>query len=156
MILRHLSRAVGVPALFAGLLTAAAGSASACQRPPGEQEPQRYAKASHVFTGVVVDEVREPLNYQYRNTLQVGPEYKGDVPDTVRVLTYDQVAACGLTSLVVGVDYLVFAYDHRSALRVSSRGGTRPAAYGPPVTETGTADSAATTAIPSPCDHAEP
>ncbi|NUT53731.1 MAG: hypothetical protein HOV94_41540 [Saccharothrix sp.] len=152
MLLRHLTRAAGVLALVAGLLSAVTvGSASACQCYPGEQEPQRYARATHVFTGVVVDKVRDPLQHRYTYTLKVGTEYKGDVPDFATVLTYDEVSACGLTSLVVGVEYLVFATGYNDVYWANSCGGTRPASLGPPVT--GLGDPAAA-AIPSPCDLA--
>lgn len=152
MLLRHLTRAAGVLALVAGLLTAVTvGSASACQCVPGEQEPQRYARAGYVFSGLVTAKVHEPQQYRYRYAVQVGVEYKGQVADAVEVRTYDQVAACGLPSLVVGVEYLFFTFEYQGVHWVNSCGGTRPASYGPPVTE---ANSAAAAAIPSPCDLA--
>jgi hypothetical protein len=153
VLLRHLIRTAGVLTLVAGLLTAVTvGSASACQCWPGEQEPQRYARASHVFTGVVTDKVRHAQQHQYRYTLQVGVEYKGDVPETVEVVTYDEVAACGLTSLVVGGDYLMFTFLRTDGFWTNSCGGTRPASHGPPIT--GSTAVAAAAAVASPCGTA--
>lgn len=150
--LRFLARVAGVSTLVVGLLTGVVvGTASACQCLPGG-EPQRYARATHVFEGAVISRVYEsPSNLRY--TFKVGDVYKGDVPDIVVVGTYGEAAACGLVYPQVGDEYLMFATLRGDGLRTSSCDGSRPASLGPPITEsTAGVDSAAVAA--SPCDVA--
>jgi len=155
---RFLTRALAVLAVTAALSTGVfAGSASACQCYPGEQEPQRYARAHVVFTGLLLTKVADagspntPGDDLYRYTFQVGTEYKGDVPATVEVVTTQYATNCGLTYLAVGVDYLVFATTWRDVYQTRTCDGTRLASGGPPVTG---AVSAGATAAAAPCTAA--
>lgn len=153
---RFFAHAVGAVALTAGLLTAVlTGTASACSCLPYDNEAQRYARAAHVFTGVVLSrslELGDPshsFDDLYRYTVKVALEYKGDVPATVDVLSPYQVSACGV-DMSVGVNHLVFAKGDSSDGRVESQrcDGTRPASYGPPNT------TLTTTAPTTPCNTA--
>ncbi|WP_197043547.1 hypothetical protein [Saccharothrix sp. NRRL B-16314] len=134
--------------LSAAVLT---GTASACSCQPYDTEPQRYARADHVFSGSVSASTileRGTPNYVWDDlrayTVQVGQEYKGDVPATVTVTTNYAGSMCGL-SLYVGESYLVFAFGDSTDGEVSSHycSGTRSANAGPPVTTTAMAVSAA-------------
>ncbi|MEU6151919.1 hypothetical protein ABZ816_18175 [Actinosynnema sp. NPDC047251] len=125
----------------AGLLTAVfTGTASACSCYPGDNESWRYARANHVFVGVVTAkhrEVRDPSGADDRfiYTVIVNKEYKGDVPRRVYVATHVQGTACGI-DLQIGSKYLVFGKGDSSDRRVESGlcDGTRLASGGPPVT----------------------
>jgi hypothetical protein len=129
--------------LAAGLSTAVtAGTASACSCAPAT-EPQRYARAQHVFSGdvigVTVDSRNPEYTYDdmYHYIVHVDQEYKGDVPATVEVVTFYMPSLCGLT-LFIGTEYLVFANGDSSTGEVRSFvcDGTRRAAAGPPATTT--------------------
>ncbi|WP_447008965.1 hypothetical protein ACRAKJ_13915 [Saccharothrix sp. DSM 118769] len=136
--------------LVVGLLTGVVvGTASACQCLPGG-EPQRYARATHVFAGSVISKVYEsPSNLRY--TFKVGDVYKGDVPDVVVVGTYGETSACGLVYLQVGDEYLMFTTLRGDSLRTGTCDGNRPASLGPPVTEP---TAVAASAGVAPCDAA--
>ena len=153
--LRFLAHAIGAAVLATGLLTAVlTGTAAACSCLPGDSEPQRYARAQHVFSGSVVaaaviekgrvDYVWDDL---YAYTVEVDQEHKGDVPATVTVTTNYATSMCKL-SLAVGHDYLVFAFGDSSDGEVSSHScsGTRGVAGGPPVTTTATTPTTAVAA----------
>ncbi|WP_170211985.1 hypothetical protein [Saccharothrix australiensis] len=155
--MRTPTHAAAVATVVAGLLTAVTtGTAGACSCIPGDDEPQRYARASHVFAGVVVSE--EPVtgdpdvghDDKYRYAVRVGREYKGDVPRRVDVLTSTSGAACGVR-LTVGVKYLVFAHGDSGdgAVETNLCSGTRPASGGPP--STAPSPTATTTPPTTPC-----
>ncbi|XVS67652.1 hypothetical protein ACQPYE_16835 [Actinosynnema sp. CA-299493] len=151
MFLRFLTRVAGVSILVVGLLAGVVvGTASACQCLPGG-EPERYARATHVFAGEVIGKVYESQS-NLRYTFKVGDEYKGDVPDVVVVGTYGVATACGLVYLQVGDEYLMFTTLRGDSLRTSTCDGNRPASLGPPITESTT--SVASAAVSSPCDAA--
>ncbi|ONI93013.1 hypothetical protein ALI22I_00530 [Saccharothrix sp. ALI-22-I] len=150
--LRFLAHAIGAVVLTAALSAAVlTGTASACSCLPGDTEPQRYARADHVFSGYVSASTvleRGKPNYIWDDlrayTVEVDQEYKGDVPATVSVTTYYAGSMCGL-SLYVGESYLVFAFSDSADDEVSSNmcSGTRSASSGPPVTTTAAAAPAA-------------
>lgn len=150
--LRFLAHATGAVVLTAVLSAAVlTGTASACSCLPYDTEPQRYARADHVFSGYVSASTvleRGKPDYVWDDlrayTVQVDQEYKGDVPATVTVTTHYAGSMCGL-SLYVGESYLVFAFGDPADGEVSSHycSGTRPANAGPPVTTTAMAAPAA-------------
>lgn len=141
--LPRISFILGVVTLTAGLLTAVfVTPASACSCLPST-EGERYARATHVFEGLVVSKVVEPEDpsnpYDDKNRFAVAvrTEYKGDVPRVVNVVSYVQGSLCG-QYLTVGIRYLIFASGDASDRRVETHlcSGTRPAAGGPPITTT--------------------
>ncbi|MEJ2853397.1 MULTISPECIES: hypothetical protein [unclassified Saccharothrix] len=146
--MRFLAHAVGALVVTAVMSAAVlTGTASACSCLPYDTEPQRYARADHVFSGYVSASTvleRGKPNYIWDDlrayTVQVDTVYKGSVPATVTVTTYYAGSMCGL-SLYVGESYLVFAWSGATAGEVSSHycSGTRPASAGPPVTSTAVA-----------------
>ncbi|MEU4804471.1 hypothetical protein [Actinosynnema sp. NPDC023587] len=140
--LRFLAHAAAAATMAAGLLTVAfTGTANACSCMPGDTEATRYARASQVFTGVVLSQKLEPNkpdtpnDDQYRYTLRVTKEYKqGDLPRRVDVFTATNGAMCGIR-LTRGVEYLVFAHNATYAtLGTHLCSGTRLASGGPPNT----------------------
>lgn len=147
--------------MTAALLTAVFTSpASACSCFPGG-EGDRYHRADHVFTGVVLSETLEggdptsTFDDRYRYVVAVRTEYKGDVPRVVAVATATSGAACGIR-MTKGSEYLVFAHGDSADRRVESTycSGTRLASAGPPVT---TGSLTTTTTPPtSPCATAVP
>ncbi|WP_461123016.1 hypothetical protein [Saccharothrix stipae] len=150
---RFLAHAAGVVTVTAALLTAVfTNPASACSCLPST-EGERFQRATHVFSGVVLSESVEagdptsPYDDKYRYAVAVRKEYKGDVPRRVDVLTSTSDGLCGIR-LFVGVDYVVFAHGDSADRRVESHScsGTRPASGGPPVT---TVPSTTTTTPPT-------
>jgi len=150
--LHRISFILGVVTLTAGLLTAVfVTPASACSCLPST-EGERYARATHVFEGLVVSSAVEPVDPsnpyddKYRFAVKVGREYKGDVPRLVDVATYVQGSLCG-QYLSVGSKYLIFASGDSSDRRVETYlcSGTRLASGGPPITTT----SGSTTTTPT-------
>ncbi|MEV0681463.1 hypothetical protein AB0I60_33570 [Actinosynnema sp. NPDC050436] len=160
--LRFLAHAAAAATVVAGLLTVVlTGTASACSCIPGDTEPQRYARAAHVFTGIVLSEKVEPnkpdtpYDDQYRYTIRVAKEYKGDVPRRVDVLTSTSGAMCGVR-LTVNTKYLVFAHNGATAGEVGTHlcSGTRLASGGPP--NTVPSPTVTTTPPTTPCATASP
>ncbi|WP_433262345.1 hypothetical protein ACQPZF_29195 [Actinosynnema sp. CS-041913] len=160
--LRLLTHAVAAATLAAGLLTAVfTGTASACSCYPGDTEPARYARADHVFAGVVLSEKLElndpEVSYddKYRYAVRVGREHKGDVPRRVDLLTSTSGAACGVR-LTVGTKYLVFAHGAGGdgAVETHLCSGTRLASGGPP--STAPTQTSTTTPPTTPCATAAP
>ncbi|MFD0205806.1 MULTISPECIES: hypothetical protein [Saccharothrix] len=148
---RFLAHAAGVVTVAAALLTAVFTSpASACSCLPST-EGERYQRATHVFSGLVLSQALEagdpssPYDDEYRYAVAVHREYKGDVPVRVDVVTSTSGGLCGI-SLRVGTRYLVFASGDSSDGRVETHlcSGTRLASAGPPVT---TVSSASTHAL---------
>ncbi|CCH33411.1 hypothetical protein BN6_61590 [Saccharothrix espanaensis DSM 44229] len=137
------------------------GTASACSCIPGEGEPQRYARAGYVFAGVVLSEKLEtnkpdtPYDDQYRYTVKVAKEYKGDVPRRVDVVTATNGAMCG-TRLTVNTKYLLFTHGDVASGTVSTHmcSGTRLASGGPP--NTVPSPTSTTTPPTTPCATAAP
>ncbi|MEO6087922.1 MAG: hypothetical protein ABIQ18_32915 [Umezawaea sp.] len=141
--MRKIVHIAGVLTLTAALLTAVfTGSASACSCMPSS-EGERYQRADHVFTGLVVAKVEElgdPATAQddrNRFVVVVSTKYKGDVPNVVNVLSHVQPSMCGV-QMQERLRYLVFATGDASDRRVESMlcNGTRSADGGPPVTTT--------------------
>jgi tissue inhibitor of metalloproteinase len=133
----------GVLTLTAALLTAVfTGSASACSCMPSS-EGERYQRADHVFTGLVVAKVVElgdpatAADDHNRFVVVVSTKYKGDVPNVVNVVSHVQASMCGV-QMQERLRYLVFATGDASDRRVEAMlcGGTRSADGGPPVTTT--------------------
>lgn len=160
--LRFLAHAAAATTLAAGLLTAVfTGTASACSCIPGDTEPQRYARANYVFAGTVLSEKLEtnkpdtPYDDQYRYTVRVAKEYKGDVPRRVDLLTSTSGATCGVR-LTTGTKYLVFAHGDiaTGALGTHLCSGTRLASGGPP--NTVPSPTITTTPPTTPCATATP
>ncbi|WP_238412727.1 hypothetical protein [Saccharothrix deserti] len=152
--------AAGVVTVTAALLTAVFTSpASACSCVPST-EGERYQRAAHVFSGVVISEAVEagdpasPHDDKYRYAVAVHTEYKGDVPRWVNVITSTSGGLCGIR-LYPGTEYVVFAHGDSADRRVESHlcSGTRPAASGPPVT---TVPTTTTTPPTTPCATAAP
>ncbi|XVV07457.1 hypothetical protein ACQPW3_19595 [Actinosynnema sp. CA-248983] len=149
--MRFLAHATGAVVLAAALSASVlTGTASACSCLPYDTEPQRYARADHVFSGYVSASTvleRGKPDYVWDDlrayTVQVDQEYKGDVPATVSVTTHYAGSMCGL-SLTVGESYLVFAFGESSGGEVWSNycSGTRLASGGPPATTTAAAAAA--------------
>ncbi|MCG8915281.1 hypothetical protein L6E12_05680 [Actinokineospora sp. PR83] len=129
-------------------------SASACSCFP-DGEGSRYARADHVFTGLVLGKETltgtDPDNTQddvIRYRVLRLQTYKGQPPILVNVDTSISGATCGI-SLNVWETYLVFASGDASD-RVVETGlcsGTRPASQGPPITEE---PPTTTTVVPTP------
>lgn len=129
--MKRIARLVAAAVLTAGLTTVAAGTAHACSCAPATEE-QLLARADHVFQGRVLEKLVEaPQKVRYR--VAVAEERKGDVPDEVGVVTYDNGAMCGI-DLVVGKDYLIYANGDSSDGKVDSNlcGGTRLVDAAPP------------------------
>lgn len=157
--LRFLAHAAGVVTVTAALITAVFTSpASACSCLPST-EGERYERATHVFSGVVLSETMEAgdpatiYDDKYRYAVAVHTEYKGDVPRWVDVVTSTSGSMCGIR-LYRGTKYVVFAHGDPADRRVESNlcSGTRPASAGPPVT---TLPSTTTTTPPTtPCQTA--
>lgn len=159
---RLLAHAAGVVTVTAALLAAVFTSpASACSCLPST-EGERYERATHVFSGVVLSETLEPgdpaspYDDKYRYAVYVRTEYKGDVPRRVDIVTSTSGGMCGIR-LYSGTSYVVFAHGDSADGRVESNycSGTRPASAGPPVT---TVPSSSTTTTPptTPCVTAAP
>lgn len=159
--LRLLAHAAGVVTVTAALLAGVFTSpASACSCLPST-EGERYERATHVFSGVVISKAVEagdptsPYDDKYRYAVAVRTEYKGDVPRRVNVITSTSGAMCGI-ELYAGTEYVVFAHGDSADYRVESHlcSGTRPAASGPPVTTVPTTTT--TTPPTTPCATATP
>ncbi len=80
--------------------------------------------ASAIFVGTLVE--REEGDRTIAYAFEVEEVFKGSVTSTTRVTTAADGAACGLSDLTEGEDYLVFANAGREdkALMVSLCGGT--------------------------------
>ncbi|RLK58046.1 hypothetical protein [Actinokineospora cianjurensis] len=136
------ARVLAVIGLAAAMLVGVfVGTASACSCLPGG-EGAKYARATHVFTGVVVgrallsgdpdtahDDKYRYLVLNYRN-------HKGSAPALVGVETAVGGATCGI-ELALWSSYVVFAQGDASdgVVETTLCSGTRLASGGPPVTE---------------------
>ncbi|WP_424186833.1 hypothetical protein ACOBQX_03090 [Actinokineospora sp. G85] len=155
---RVLTVALAVAALLGGVLVT---SASACSCFPGG-EGSRYARADHVFTGLVVgketitgQDPDSPLDDLFRYRVLRLQTHKGQPPILVDVDTSVSGATCGIT-LNVWESYVVFAFGDAAdgVVETGSCSGTRPAAQGPPITEdppTTTPAIALGASAPAPC-----
>ena len=140
---RRFTRVLAVLAAVSTLLVGVfVTSASACSCFPGG-EGSRYARADHVFSGLVLGKETLPganpdsaLDDVVRHRVLRVQTYKGQPPILVNVDTSVSGATCGI-SLNVWEFYLVFASGDAGD-RVVETGlcsGTRPASQGPPITE---------------------
>ena len=153
---RVLAVVLAVSVMVGGLFVT---SASACTCFPGG-EGSRYARADHVFTGLVLSKrtvTGDPgtaLDDVIRHRVLRLHTYKGQPPFVVDVDTSAGGSTCGI-QLTVRETYVVFASGDASD-RIIETGlcsGTRPASQGPPVTEdppTSTTPPAPTTTPPAP------
>ncbi|KJK47353.1 hypothetical protein UK23_20645 [Lentzea aerocolonigenes] len=129
--MKRIVRMAAAVVLTAGMTTVAAGTAHACSCAPATEE-QLLARADHVFQGRVLEKVVEaPQKVRYR--VAVAEERKGDVPDEVGVVTYDNGGMCGV-DLAVGKDYLIYATGDSSDGKVDTNlcSGTRQENAAPP------------------------
>lgn len=123
--MKRIAKLAAAAILTTSLTTAAAGTAHACSCAPATEE-QLQARADHIFQGRVLAKTTEaPQKVRYQ--IQVTEERKGDVPDDVGVVTYDNGGMCGV-DLTVGKDYLIYATGDATDGKVDTNlcSGTRP------------------------------
>lgn len=113
-------------AIFSGLIsllffTFSAREIFACscvlnEAPPAEQVKKAYKEATAVFSGKVVEVVRDPDVFFVKVKLRVEKSWKNKFTDEVTITTASNSAACGF-NFEVGEKYLLYTRGERDNLQ---------------------------------------